>query len=308
MFKPETSFAAFACGAGAQLRGESASDASSKAAILKRHLLPFFGIMTLPDVARSVANNEYQRAKASQGLTNKTINNQMVVLRALLRLAAAERLLDDVPAIRGLAVVGSAPRCLNLGEAHRLVSLAEQEWRLMILCALSTGLTLSELRALKWEHVSLEDGVLVSPSPSRKCARRQFPLCPALVEEFRRAHNHKSHVFVRSAGDALTHGQCKWPLARAARAAGIVGLSWRHLRHTCCVQLLSAGTPRAIVQRLLGYQSNAALDRFQGHGLLLGEQPIHVLQDGQSHSAFLCQLEFISKNHAALTSIIFGAA
>lgn len=65
-------------------------------------------------------------------------------------------------------------------------------------------------------------------------------------------------VFVpegEGSGSSLTKGECKWPLWRACRKAGLRPLGWHALRHTLASHLVMRGVPMKAVQELLGHRS-----------------------------------------------------
>ena len=54
-------------------------------------------------------------------------------------------------------------------------------------------------------------------------------------------------------GDPLTKGECKHPLWRACKRAGLRRIGWHVLRHTFASHLVMRGAPLKAVQELLGH-------------------------------------------------------
>ena len=54
-------------------------------------------------------------------------------------------------------------------------------------------------------------------------------------------------------GRTFTKHECKWPLRRAQRKAGILEVGWHDLRHTFASHLVMRGVPMKAVQELLGH-------------------------------------------------------
>ena len=60
-------------------------------------------------------------------------------------------------------------------------------------------------------------------------------------------------VFCDDDGEMLTKGECKWPLWRACKRAGLRRIGWHVLRHTFASHLVMRGVPLKAVQELLGH-------------------------------------------------------
>jgi len=62
-------------------------------------------------------------------------------------------------------------------------------------------------------------------------------------------------VFAKEDGRMLTQGDCKHPLRRACRVAGIRQVSWHVLRHSFASHLAMRGVALKAVQELLGHST-----------------------------------------------------
>jgi integrase len=237
------------------------SEVSAKRVNLNNHLGPVFGKKRLDEIsARDV--EAYEAAKLKQGLSPKSVNNQLAVLGRMLRIARRWELLDRVPEIALLSLPPQEFDFLDFGEADRLITGADSRWRPMITLALRTGLRLGELRALRWEDVDLVAGRLVvrraawksvigTPKSGRS---REVDLSDQALSALK-SHRHLrgSLVFCSEDGGLLTEGACKRPVWRACRKAGIRRIGWHVLRHTFASHLVMRGAPLKAVQELLGH-------------------------------------------------------
>jgi len=66
-------------------------------------------------------------------------------------------------------------------------------------------------------------------------------------------HLRSELVFCTSDGRMLTENECKHPMRRACRRAGLRLIGWHTLRHTFASHLVMRGAPLKAVQELLGH-------------------------------------------------------
>jgi integrase len=236
------------------------SEVASKEAILRRHLVPAFGLLRL-DQIRATDIEEFKARKLAERFAPSTIVNFLTVLRKSLTVAREWGLLDAVPAIRWLKREPCDMDFLSLEEVDRLIAAADQEWRTMITIAATTGLRRGELRALRWRDVDLEVPQLLvqraawkdhvsSPKSGRA---RLVPLCERARNAFR-AHPHRCDlVFPDPRGAMLGVNAMRSPLRHATRRAGLRPIGWHTLRHSFASNLVMRRAPLKAVQELLGH-------------------------------------------------------
>ena len=185
----------------------------SKKKIVRVHLKPAFGTTKL-DAIGVEQIERYKAAKRKDGLSPKTINNHLTVLRKLLVVARDWGRVRMVPAIQWLRVAPPEFRFLSFEEADGLLRGTDPEWRAMIALGLKAGLRHGELLALRWSDVDLEvgrlsvrrnlcEGHIGTPKGGRG---RDIPLCDSAVMALR-AHRRTSKDWVFSSPD----GQLREP-------------------------------------------------------------------------------------------------
>lgn len=136
----------------------------------------------------------------------------------------------------------------------------------MITFALKSGLRLGELLELQWTdldlvsgHVNVRRSIWRGVVDTPKGGRSRTVDLPATVVQMLKSYRHLkgAYVFCDATGKPLTEGDCKWPLRRALRRAGISReqglIGWHDLRHTYASHLVMRGTPLKVVQELLGH-------------------------------------------------------
>ena len=171
-------------------------------------------------------------------------------------------LIEAVPEIEWLRAPKPDFDFLDFDEADRLVRAADGEWRCMILVALRTGLRQGELLALRWEDVDLKKGLLrVRQSVTRghvtepKSGKgRDIPLSDDALAAFKaQRHLRGPLVFSARGWSDARKTECKHPLWRASKKAGLRRIGWHVLRHTFASHLAMRGVPLKAVQELLGH-------------------------------------------------------
>lgn len=244
---------------------------NSKAQILRDHILPALGSKRLDLITYAVIEDfKHELVRAiddappGKGLSGKTANNVLTILRRLIMLAKKRGHVSAVPEIEWLRNDRPDFDFLDFEEADRLVAGADDagDWRAMIHVALRTGLRQGELLALRWDDVDLERRrIVVARSVSRgaitapKGNRPRTVELGEIVTAVLRGHRHLRGqlVFCDADGEMLSAGACKHPLYRAARRAKLRRVGWHVLRHTYASHLAMRGASPKAIQELLGH-------------------------------------------------------
>lgn len=241
------------------------SEVQSKRMIINKHLKPAFGKLRLNEIT----GRDIEAFKAQQitkrKLTAKTVNNHLAVLRRLLVLAHEWGIINTFARVQFLKAPKPEFDYLEFDEAEQLISNADIiTWRPMITLALKTGLRLGELLALRWQDIDLPNkrlfvrqavarGIVGTPKSGKA---REVPLCDlALVSLKAHRHLRGPLIFCKEDGSMLTKEQCKHPLWRACKRAGLRRIGWHALRHTFASHLAMQGAPLKAVQELLGHST-----------------------------------------------------
>jgi len=258
------------------------SVAKGKEQVFRLHLLPAFGHKRLDQIgSRDV--DRFMGQKLKTGLSPKTVNNMVSVLRKTLTVAVDWGLIEHVPRIRWLKAPDVEVEFLDFDEAERLLESAKahhSDYYAMIFVALRTGLRQGELLALQWGDVDLDAGRLVVRSSRwrghegtpKNGRTRKLPLSPETVAVLK-AHRHLrgDYVFCADDGAPLDENKCRRPLYASVHRAGIArraprspnknlgdcapGIGWHTLRHTFASHLVMRNVPLKAVQELLGHST-----------------------------------------------------
>ena len=241
------------------------------------------GEALLVERVTAVDMRAYRQHLESEGKTAATINRRLAAIRAWLRWAQRQGVIEWVPEARGVRRQVLAPRWLSKREEAALLRAAERarqrsagdmvahflavrDWAIVTLL-LHTGLRVAELAALRLEDVTLRprSGWLLVRGKGRK--ERQVPLnriARRALREWLDVRNRQ--LPSRESNPYLFIGQ-KWvrrqPLApstirrilhRLAREAGVEA-SPHALRHTMAKRLVDAGVTLEKLAAILGHES-----------------------------------------------------
>lgn len=257
----------------------SPAEIDRKKKALEGHLLPFFGTMYLRDIgARDVEAYKADKMGADipekDRLAPKTVANHLSVLRRALALALEYGELETMPVVKMPKVPQQDFSFLTFEEAEAFTDAADPEWRCMFVLALRTGLRIGELRALRWEDVDMDRGLvrvrqnatiggkLKAPKNDRF---REVPLSDSARNALRAHPRHlkSAFVFCQRDGSMLLEHHCKHPCKRASKRAKLGHVVyWHTLRHSFASHLAMRGVPMRTIQELLGHGSLAMTSRY----------------------------------------------
>ena len=243
------------------------STVESKEMILRLHLKPFFGDKKLGQIkARDIERYKAVKYKDGKGLSKKTINEHLTVLRKLLSVAIEWEFLDHLPLTKRMKAAKPEFDFLDFDEADRLIDATDTEpkWRPFVTVALKTGMRTGELLALRWQDVDLvakkihvrKNYVLGKVDTPKSGKSRTIDLCDdalTALREQRPSTLRGELVFSTDRGKHLTKNMVRRPLARACRRAGLRNVGMRVLRHTFASHLVMQGVSLKVVQELLGH-------------------------------------------------------
>ena len=265
------------------------SSIRSKTSILKAHIVPYFGKMQIDQISNHEIE-KYKALKQREGSANKTINNQLSVLKKMLDMAEDWELLDKVPRIKPLKVMPSKTDFLTLAECDLLIAKADGVWRDMILFAIKTGLRISELIGLTWadvdfagEQIAVQHSIVKDiPQESTKSNKiRYVPLIKEAVQVLTRRKTEAGgdYVFSRkNNNDFLKIEYCRRNIQRITKACGMRKIGWHLLRHSYASHLSEKGISVIVIKELLGHSDIKTTMRYAHLGSSTMKEAVKVLE------------------------------
>jgi integrase len=246
------------------------------------NVLDGLGNVELSEISREIVL-AYVRARKAKGASDGTIHKELVVLRRALVEAGKRGLWkgnprDVVPSIR--IQYQPRERWLTARDGARLLGELGGDRKLWAALAMLAGLRLSEVEAIRWEHVDLDARRLRAPGKKTPSAWRIVPIGPDLERLLRAA---KKRMKPRPS-DRIVR---KWPNVRRDLAAAIERINTKDaeaaakrkrqpgakltkvtpndLRRTFASWLKQQGMDSLVVARLLGHTSTRMVEKVYGH-------------------------------------------
>jgi integrase len=200
-----------------------------------------------------------------------TARRNFVTVAAAFQKAVDWNYLTDNPfrKVRKPKAPEAAPLFFTKPEFIRLTETIESvEWVHFVTVAVMSGLRLSELLNLKWEHVDIPGRVVnvvnTSEFQTKSKRNRKVPMNNLLVSIFteRREQAACEYVFHRQ-GRKLAAGYVSKRFKRYVLASGVnPRLHFHSLRHTCASWLVQAGVSIYVVQQVLGHSNVSVTSKY----------------------------------------------
>jgi integrase len=245
------------------------SEQRTKRRIINASLLPFFGNSRLNEI-KTVDIESFKAKELQRGMTAKTINNRLAVLRKCLVTAVEWEKLDRVPKVQLLKTTPPKFRYLSEPEVQAIIATsATPTEQAMVLVAARTGLRFSELRALEWGDIDFglklltvrRCAVLKDVGTPKNGRIRHVSLTNDALKALESIKTGSGLVFTFR-GRMCVHWSSLCRLQLACKRAGIEPIGWHTLRHTFATQLVNRGATLQAVQVLLGHSTVTMTQRY----------------------------------------------
>jgi integrase len=288
------------------------------------HALPKWEAWRLAEVEPADVR-ELFGAMRRDGESTSAIKKLRAALSAMFATAVDDNLLRANP-VSGVRIPAAAAsdepegddraKALTREELSLLFGAIPAEWLLFFELLVHSGLRISEMLGLTWEHVDLGDSPRlevreqVYKGKRRRlksgAGRRDIPLSPGMARRLReRRRDHykgpKAPVFASSVGTPLIRGKIAERVLNPARASvGMEWVSFHNFRHTCASLLFSEGRNIKQVQEWLGYSDPGFTLRTY----------VHLMDAGVGDAAFLDAAiggKGVAKGHPQATANDSGA-
>lgn len=244
-----------------------------------RRLSAFLGPMMLSEITRAKVM-EYRNMRLTDPIIRRgrpvdgsklkasSVNRELACLKHMLRLAADEGIVENVPTVKLDSEKKFARRRVVSDDEFKALLDASPRYLQRVLIGLyETAMRRDELLRLTWDRVDERAGVVrLLPEDTKEDDKRIIPITPALQEilselraEQRKVANLASRVFTRD-GTPITSVRTAFELAR--ERAGVKDAVIHDFRHTAITRWASLGMPQEIAMKASGHKSLAMHYRY----------------------------------------------
>lgn len=209
---------------------------------------------------------EQLRKLKLEGCSESTVNRYFALLRAILKCARDDwEWVEKVPKVPMYQAKTREPRFLTFAQFLSLASELPSHLSGPAWFSVSTGLRTRAVQSLQWDWIS-RDGVRFPPEVMKNGKWLVVPLAPTawrvLAELFGAymtgAQTTSGYVFVNHVGGPWAEKFTTRAWKKAAKRAGLEGVTFHDLRHTFASWKLQEGVPEHVVMALGGWESREA--------------------------------------------------
>lgn len=283
--------------------------------VVRNHLIPYLGQLKLSELqSRHII--KYQNDKLDNGrlngeggLSKRTVENHHRILSQALKHAVhTYNILDSNPCNGVTAPQPDKPdiNTLTEKEVNKLLDLIEDDYIFytIIYVAVYTGLRRSELLALRWKDIDLDEQVLqvrravnevsgqglVYKETKNTSSQRSVNFDDDVTKVLRyyvkkqfKFYGKENLVFVNNEGEAIRPDYVTKKFKREIRKMNLEDVRFHDLRHTHATWLLKLGINPKIVQERLGhYDISTTLDVYSHVTPSMQKNAVKMLQKAKS--------------------------
>ena len=282
--------------------GLSYSTAAGYRSYLTRHIEPKWGSTPLA----SVKALEVAEWLKSLPLSPKTRGQLKALLHLLFEKAMLWELIEiQRNPIELVKVTGSSrrqkkPQVLSPEKFQELVTVLKEPYKTMAIVAMCIGMRISEVLALRWEHIDFKAGAMLVQQGvvngrigkvKTEASNDEIPLDPAFAEVLFKLKGDRSEGLVfpsHVTGGCFYAGIIQRQILKPkGEEIGITGLGWHSLRHTYRSLLDETGAPIGVQQKLMRHSNVATTMNVYGSASLKAKQQANskVVQMVMKHEA-----------------------
>jgi integrase len=239
------------------------SEIEAKKSILRSHLLPFFGNISVAKID-AMKVEQYKSKTLREGFSSKSINNQLTVLSTCLKAAQEWLGLGTIPKIKLLKTPAPKNDFLTTEESDALLGNLSGMACEIVLTAIRTGLRIAELKALRWQDIDWVNKRLTvrhswcrytkGLSTTKSNRVRYVPLTDDVYLTLIGRKQDTGVVFYTNKTNLnFDYDTIRQLLREGCIRANVKPIVFHQLRHSFASQLVMKGAPLAAVQQLLGH-------------------------------------------------------
>lgn len=263
--------------------------------LLNTYIFPYFGDQLIEDI--NYENIEYfstqmltQGGRTSNGLSAKTVNDCLVLIRTILAYAANHGCKPQCSG-KGISIRQTAKELsvLSINDQKTLFNYLHSnldDRNLGILLSMLTGLRIGEICALKWEDISIPEKTvyvhstmqriqIVEPmeaktktkisitTPKSSCSIRKIPLSDEIITIMEQFEKQSGFVLTGNDSSYIEPRSMHNHFKRVCKNAGIDPVNFHVLRHTFATRCVELGFDVKSLSEILGHANvSITLNRY----------------------------------------------
>jgi len=251
-------------------RHASALPSAEQAAIARRRLEDHFADETVAALADDELQQDYLSARHLDGVAARTIDRELSVLRAAIRLYAERHPGAPSPKIYHVALPETAPNWLSADQVAGLLrETRSPHVYLFMLLMLATAGRPDAILDLRWRQVDFRSRLIILNPDGRVQTAKKRPTVPVddqLLAVLRTAHAAKTCDYVIEYGGAPINAIKRAFREAAARAGFTPGAVTPYtLRHTAATWMAQRGVSLWEIAGFLGHSDTRMVERTYAH-------------------------------------------
>ena len=267
--------------------GLSYSTAAGYRSYLKRHIKPKWGSTALVDV-KALVVTEWLKTLP---LSPKTRGQVRALLHLLFERAMLWSLIElqrnpiELVKVKNSSRRLKKPQTISPEKFQELIAVLREPHKTMITVAMFTGLRVSELLALRWEHIDFKAGLMLIQQGvvngrigkvKTEASHDEIPLDPAFVKILQDWKGDRSEGLVFPSpvtGGCFYAGVIQRQILKPkGEEVAITGLGWHTFRHTYRSLLDETGAPIGVQQKLMRHSNIATTMNVYGSASIRAKQ------------------------------------
>jgi integrase len=269
------------------LDGFSWSTAHGYRSYLSKHVRPKWEATPIAEI-KALEISEWLK---SLPLSPKTRGHVGALMHLLIERAMLWGLMDvqrnpmELVKLKGTSKRLKKPQILTPEKFLELVSEVREPYRTMVIVAMCTGMRVSEVLALRWEHIDFKAGAMLVQQGvvngrigkvKTEASNDYIPLDPAFAQTLLDLKGDKSEGLVfpsHITGGCYYAGVIQQQiLTPAGEKVGLSGIGWHTFRHTYRSLLDETGAPVGVQQKLMRHSNVATTMNVYGNASLRSKQ------------------------------------
>ena len=264
--------------------------------IVNLHLNKFFGNKFIYEIKEKDIE-EYKKERLLMGIKHSTLNRELACLKTILNKAKEWGYIEQIPKIKLFKENNQRVRYLTEEEEERLLKIAPQPLKSMVILALNTGMRQGEILNLKWRDIDLKESIIIIQDSKSK-EKRILPMNQTTKDLFLNllSTGGKEYVFESKNGDRYSESYIQHLFEKIVKQAGIKDFRFHDLRHTFASRLVMAGVNLKTIQELLGHKTFTMTLRYSHLSPDIKKQAVEILDKNMAQIWHKGKIEKIKKS------------